>query len=116
MSRYHYTIVVPCEGTAEDKPCSERGLGILKIAECGELGRAEEIVPPEGWEPIKARKPMVQARMNRNECSPFAGIYEVASKTHTDQVGLTCKKCSEHLKVEDLVKQASVAKTDGSLQ
>lgn len=120
--RYHYPIFCVCEGTSEQTPCtaSENGggmvaMGVLRISDGGpELGRADQVTPPEGWKPLKVDGPKI--RRQREKVSPMSSPWVLAAATGQAQMALVCPKCAEHLKLEDLVVEAKVAAEKGQVQ
>lgn len=120
--RFHYPIFVVCEGTAEDKPCTHGiegagavGVGTMRISDCGPVvGRADQMTPPEGWHPFRVKAPAI--RRSRERVSPMSSPWAMAAATGEDQMAVNCPKCSEHMKIEDLVIEARDAAEKGQIQ
>lgn len=120
--RYHYPIFCVCEGTSETTPCTAGpegagmvAMGVLRISDGGpELGRADQVTPPDGWKPLKVSGPTI--RRAREWVSPMSSPWVMAASTGQAQMALVCPKCAEHLKLEDLVVEAKTAAEKGSIQ
>lgn len=120
--RYHFPIWIVCEGTSEQTPCTAgpNGIGmvgqaLVRVSDCGpEVGRAEQIDPPEGWKPLKVSGPTI--RRAREKVSPMSSPWVMAASTGQTQMALACPKCAEHMKLEDLVIEAKNAAEGGRMQ
>ncbi len=120
--RHHYPIFCVCEGTGEVSPCTHGengagavGMGVVRVSDGGpKVGKAEQTTPPEGWMPFRVKAPAIRRR--REQVSPMSSPYVIAAATGEDQMAMACPKCSEHMKLEDIVKEAKDAADRGAVQ
>jgi hypothetical protein len=120
--RYHFPIFCVCEGTGEGSPCTHGengggavGMGVMRVSDCGQnVGKADQVTPPEGWHPFRVKGPLVRRR--REQVSPMSSPYVIAAATGEDQMALACPACAEHMKLEDIVKEAKDAAEKGLVQ